>query len=65
MNEDFSVLVRMLESPRYKKSLVERIKNGQAGPSLVNLLKEHARGKDADARDQAQAVLREAGVDWT
>jgi len=65
MNEDFAVLARMLESPRYKRSLVERIKTGKAGPSLVNMLKDHARGTNAEARDLAQAILTEADVSWT
>lgn len=64
MNDDFAVLKQMLDSPRYKRSLIERIKTGKAGPSLVNMLKDYARGANAEARDAAQAVLREAGVDW-
>ena len=62
--EDFSVLKQMLENPRYKKSLIERIKTGKAGPSLLNLLKDYARGTDAAAREDAQAILKEAGVEW-
>jgi hypothetical protein len=65
MNEDFAVLKRMLESEKYKRSLIDRIKTGKAGPSLVNMLKDYARGTDAEARDHAQAILKEAGVEWT
>lgn len=64
MSDDFTVLKQMLENPRYKRSLIDRIKTGKAGPSIVNMLKEHARGADAADRDQAQEILREAGVDW-
>lgn len=64
MSDDFSVLKQMLDSPRYKRSLIDRIKTGQAGPSIVNMLKEHARSANAEDRDQAQEILREAGVDW-
>jgi hypothetical protein len=65
MNEDFAVLKKMLESEKYKRSLIDRIKTGKAGPSLVNMLKDHARGTDAESRDHAQAILKEAGVEWT
>ena len=64
MNDDFSVLKQMLENPRYKKNLIERIKTGKAGPSIVNMLKQHAGGVNAEAREQAQELLREAGVAW-
>jgi hypothetical protein len=65
MDEDFAVLKRMLESERYRRSLVDRIKTGKAGPSLVNMLKNYARGTNAEDRDHAQAILKDAGVDWT
>jgi hypothetical protein len=64
MNDDFAVLKQMLDNPRYRKNLIDRIKTGKAGPSIMSMLKDYARGTNTEAREAAQAILREAGVDW-
>jgi hypothetical protein len=64
MSDEFSVLKQMLDNPRYRRSLIDRIKTGKAGPSLLNMLKDYARGSNAEARDASRAILDESGVEW-